>query len=62
MLFHDYFAETLVYPPNVFQRRFRLSRSLFLHIHLGVEAIEPYFVQKRNAANGFSVVFYFELI
>ena len=50
-LFHDYFAETPVYPPNVFRRRFRMSRSLFLRIHSRVEATEPYFVQKRNAAN-----------
>ena len=28
-----------------------MSRSLFLHIHSRVEATEPYFVQKRNAAN-----------
>ena len=46
-LFHDYFAETAMYPPNVF----RMSHSLFLHIHSRVEATEPYFVQKRNAAN-----------
>ena len=50
-LFHDYFAETPVYPPNVFQRRFRMSHSLFLRIHSRVEATKPYFVQKRNAAN-----------
>ncbi|XP_050268582.1 uncharacterized protein LOC126713030 [Quercus robur] len=50
-LFHDYFAETLVYPPNVFRRRFRMSCSLSLHIHSRVEANEPYFVQKRNSAN-----------
>ncbi|XP_050259469.1 uncharacterized protein LOC126704472 [Quercus robur] len=50
-LFHDYFVETPVYPPNVFRRRFRMSRSLFLRIHSRVEATEPYFVQKRNAAN-----------
>ncbi|XP_023912733.2 uncharacterized protein LOC112024326 [Quercus suber] len=50
-LFHDYFAETAVYPPNVFQRRFRMSCSLFLRIHSRIEASKPYFVQKRNAAN-----------
>ena len=50
-LFHDYFAETPVYPPNVFRMRFRMSRSLFLRIHSRVEATEPYFVQKRNTAN-----------
>ena len=46
-LFHDYFAETPVYPPNVFRRRFRMSRSLFLCIHSRVEATEPYFVKKE---------------
>ena len=45
-LFYDYFAETPVYPPNVFLRRFQMSRSLFLRIHSRVEANEPYFVQK----------------
>ncbi|XP_075670255.1 uncharacterized protein LOC142640027 [Castanea sativa] len=50
-LFHDYFAETPVYPPNVFRRRFRMSLSLFLRIHSRVEVTEPYFVQKRNVAN-----------
>ena len=50
-LFHDYFAETPVYPPNVFRRKFQMSHSLFLCIHSRVEATEPYFVQKRNAAN-----------
>ena len=50
-LFHDYFAETPVYLPNVFRRRFQMSRSLFLRIHSRVEATKPYFVQKRNAAN-----------
>ena len=28
----NYFVDTPVYPPNLFQRRFRMSRSLFLHI------------------------------
>ena len=28
-----------------------MSRSLFLRIHSSVEATEPYFIQKRNAAN-----------
>ena len=28
-----------------------MSRSPFLRIHSRVEATEPYFVQKRNAAN-----------
>ncbi|KAH7850336.1 hypothetical protein Vadar_031206 [Vaccinium darrowii] len=32
-LFLDYFADQPVFPPNVFRRRFRMRRSLFLRIH-----------------------------
>ncbi|XP_028059584.1 uncharacterized protein LOC114263284 [Camellia sinensis] len=49
-LFLDYFAESPIYPPNVFRRRFRMNRSLFLRIHSTLKAHEPYFVQKRNGA------------
>ncbi|XP_028065442.1 uncharacterized protein LOC114268462 [Camellia sinensis] len=49
-LFLDYFAESPIYPPNVFRRRFRMNRSLFLHIHSTLKTHEPYFVQKRNGA------------
>ncbi|KAG5564723.1 hypothetical protein RHGRI_000801 [Rhododendron griersonianum] len=49
-LFDDYFAESPVFPPHYFRRRFRMSRSLFLRIHDAVKAQEPYFIQKRNAA------------
>jgi hypothetical protein len=49
-IFHDYFAEPPLYPPNVFQRRFRMSRSLFLRIKSMLEATEPYFVQRMNVA------------
>ena len=49
-LFHDYFAETPVYSPNLFRRRFRMNHSLFLRIHSAIEAHEPYFIQKRDVA------------
>ncbi|XP_062155181.1 uncharacterized protein LOC133863235 [Alnus glutinosa] len=49
-LFLDYFAESPVYPPNKFRRRFRMQRSLFNRIQIAIEAHEPYFVQRRNAA------------
>uniref|UniRef100_A0A2N9F9Q5 DDE Tnp4 domain-containing protein n=1 Tax=Fagus sylvatica TaxID=28930 RepID=A0A2N9F9Q5_FAGSY len=49
-IFRDYFAEPPLYPPNMFRRRFQMSRSLFLRIKSTLEATEPYFVQRRNAA------------
>ena len=49
-LFQDYFAESPVYPLNVFQRRFRMNCSLFLHIKSNIEEEDENFVQKRNAA------------
>ena len=49
-IFRDYFAEPPLYPPNMFRRRFRMSHSLFLRIKSMLEATEPYFVQRRNAA------------
>ncbi|XP_023895290.2 uncharacterized protein LOC112007213 isoform X1 [Quercus suber] len=49
-LYLDYFAESPVYPSNLFRRRFRMSCSLFLYILSKVEAHEPYFIQKRDNA------------
>lgn len=46
-LFLDYFAESPVYPPNKFRRRFRMQRSLFNRIQIVIEAHEPYFVQEE---------------
>jgi hypothetical protein len=31
-LVNDYFSENPLYPPNIFRRRFRMSRPLFLRI------------------------------
>ena len=49
-LYLDYFAESPVYPPNLFWMRFRMSRSLFLRIQSKVEVHETYFLQKRDNA------------
>ena len=49
-LYHDYFAEMPVYPPHLFRRRFRMNRPLFFRIQSAIEAYDPYFVQKRDAA------------
>jgi hypothetical protein len=55
-LFLDYFAESPVYTPNLFRRRFRMRRSLFLRIQSAVEGHDDYFIQKRDSAQrlGFS--------
>nr|XP_023887251.1 uncharacterized protein LOC111999355 [Quercus suber] len=49
-LYLDYFADTPMYPPNLFRRRFRMSRNLFLRIQHEVKAYESYFIQKRDNA------------
>jgi hypothetical protein len=49
-LFHDYFAEYPIFPPHLFRKRFRMSRPLFFRLQFALEAHDPYFIQKRNAA------------
>ncbi|XP_042939559.1 uncharacterized protein LOC122274600 [Carya illinoinensis] len=49
-IFRDYFAENPVYPSNLFRRRFRMSRPLFLPILNEVESYNLYFVQRRDNA------------
>ncbi|KAL7218992.1 hypothetical protein ACSBR2_012124 [Camellia fascicularis] len=48
-LYQDYFSKMPTYPPNLFRRRFQMSRCLFLRILSMVEACDPYFVQKQDA-------------
>ncbi|XP_062173489.1 uncharacterized protein LOC133878942 [Alnus glutinosa] len=49
-LFRDYFAESPVFPPKKFRRRFRMRRDLFMRIHDAIISHDRYFVQRRNAA------------
>jgi hypothetical protein len=48
-LWKDYFAEPPVYGPQLFRRRYRMRRSLFVRIVDSICAQDPYFVQKRDA-------------
>lgn len=43
-LFQDYFADQPTYPPNLFRRRFKMHRPLFLRIHNAVVEHDQYFV------------------
>ncbi|XP_042958339.1 uncharacterized protein LOC122293939 [Carya illinoinensis] len=49
-LWKDYFAQPPIYPPNVFRRRFRMNRDLFLRIHSAVVTHDDYFIQKRDTS------------
>ena len=45
-LYRDYFAKSPTYPPNLFRRRFRMNRSLFVCNLSNMEVYDPYFIQK----------------
>jgi hypothetical protein len=55
---HQQLYKDLTYPPEVFRRRFRMQKSLFLRIVEDVKKADTYFVQKRDAAGrlGFSAL------
>ena len=48
-LYRDYFSENPTYPEEVFERRYRLPRSIFLRVHHAVVADGPYFQQSSDA-------------
>jgi hypothetical protein len=50
-LFDDYFSEDPVYPSNIFRRRFRMSRPLFLCIVNALGQWSDYFTQRVDATN-----------
>jgi hypothetical protein len=47
----DYFSDNPLYPLNVFRRRFRMSRPLFLRIVEALGQWSDYFTQRVDAAN-----------
>ncbi|XP_066314837.1 uncharacterized protein [Miscanthus floridulus] len=50
-LVNDYFLENPLYPSNIFRRRFRMSRPLFLHIVEALGQWSDYFTQRVDAVN-----------
>jgi hypothetical protein len=47
-LFKDYFAEECTFDAVIFRRRFRMRRSLFLHIVEKVCTFDPWLFQRRD--------------
>ncbi|XP_074319248.1 uncharacterized protein LOC141656282 [Silene latifolia] len=54
-LFNDYFSENPVYPPQMFRRRFRMRKHLFLRIVEGVGAYDRHFQHKPDATGRLSL-------
>ncbi|XP_048591653.1 putative nuclease HARBI1 [Brassica napus] len=50
-LWNDYFCENATYPNQIFRRRFRMNKSLFMHIVTRL-ADEVPFIQRRRDATG----------
>jgi len=50
-LVNDYFSDNPLYPPNIFRRRFRMSRPLFVRIVDALGQWSPYFTQRVDALN-----------
>ncbi|KAJ0394786.1 hypothetical protein ATCC90586_007854 [Pythium insidiosum] len=48
-LYADYFATSPVYPPDLFRRRFRVSRQLFDRLLHGIVHADDYFEQRPDA-------------
>lgn len=46
---NDYFVTGPTYTPELFRRRFRMLKSLFLHIVEAVNVNDQYFQQRRDA-------------
>ncbi|XP_024009329.1 uncharacterized protein LOC112084429 [Eutrema salsugineum] len=49
-LWNDYFSENATYPSNIFRRRFRMHKHLFMRIVDQLTNEVPYFQQRRNAS------------
>jgi hypothetical protein len=48
-LYNHYFSDTPLYDENLFRRRFRMRRPVFLTIARAVEEFDSYFTQKPDA-------------
>ncbi|XP_048604684.1 uncharacterized protein LOC125582171 [Brassica napus] len=54
-LWKDYFMENPTYPPEMFRRRFRMNKPLFLRIVDRLSSEVPYFQQRRDASGRYGL-------
>uniref|UniRef100_A0A0D3BK38 DDE Tnp4 domain-containing protein n=1 Tax=Brassica oleracea var. oleracea TaxID=109376 RepID=A0A0D3BK38_BRAOL len=54
-LWNDYFSKTPTYPANLFRRRFRINKPLFMHIVDQLSNEVEYFRQKKDALGRISL-------
>nr|ABD65037.1 hypothetical protein 26.t00094 [Brassica oleracea] len=54
-LWNDYFSETPTYPDNLFRRRFRMNKPLFMHIVDRLSNEFEFFRQKKDAIGRLSL-------
>ncbi|XP_021737180.1 uncharacterized protein LOC110703697 [Chenopodium quinoa] len=50
---NDYFADHPVFPPQLFRRRFRMNKHIFLRIKKTLEELHPFFQQRQDATGRF---------
>ncbi|XP_056842126.1 uncharacterized protein LOC130495088 [Raphanus sativus] len=55
LLWNDYFSETPTFPENMFRRRFRMNRPLFMRIVDRLSTEVEYFREKRDALGRISL-------
>ncbi|KAI5003439.1 hypothetical protein ZWY2020_030599 [Hordeum vulgare] len=58
LLYVDYFANTPLFKPDKFRRRFRMARHVFNRIRDGVVTHDPYFECKTDALGKLGFSFY----
>ncbi|XP_023643663.1 uncharacterized protein LOC111831976 [Capsella rubella] len=54
-LWSDYFSDDAIYPPELFRRRFRMNKSLFMRIVDRLSTEFPFFQQRRDATGRFGL-------
>lgn len=54
-LWQDYFSDNPIFPPEMFRRRFRMNKPLFLRIVERLSTEVPYFQQRIDAARRYGL-------